>query len=195
MNLPAQDSDARAVQEVIHQHWVFFLVQGLVMAVLGLMAMAEPIFATVAADIFVGWLFWIVGVASLVRLYMQPPVIGLWPEIIASLLSISISGYLIWRPFGSVISLTLAAAVFFCAQGVSQLILAIAYRAVLATWAWVLLSSLINCSLAVVALSGPWDTFVWALGLMFGINLLMWGLALVIIALTCRSTAAGPGQS
>lgn len=51
--------------------------------------------------------------------------------------------------------------------------------------------SVAACSLAVVALSGPWDNFVWALGLMFGINLLMWGLALVIIGLAGRSTAAG----
>jgi uncharacterized membrane protein HdeD (DUF308 family) len=190
MNLPALDSNARAVQEAMHQHWVLLLVQGLIMAVLGLMAIAGPIFATVAVDMFVGWLFLIVGAASLVRLYMRPPVIGLWPEIIASLLSIVIGGYLVWRPFGSVISLTLAAFVFFAAQALSQLILAVAHRAVLATWAWVLLSSVINCSLAVVALSGPWDNFVWALGLMFGINLLMWGLALVIIGLACRSTAA-----
>ena len=164
------------------------------MAFLGLMAIAEPIFATVAVDIFVGWLFLIVGVAGLVRLFMHPPVIGLWPEIIASLLSIGIGGYLVWRPFGSVISLTLAAAVFFGAQSVSQFILAITHRAVLATWTWVLLSRLINCSLAVVALSGPWDNFVSALGLMFGINLLMWGLALVMIGLACRSTAAGPAS-
>jgi uncharacterized membrane protein HdeD (DUF308 family) len=60
MNLPAQDSNARAVQEAMHQHWVLLLVQGLIMAVLGLMAIAGPIFATVAVDMFVGWLFLIV---------------------------------------------------------------------------------------------------------------------------------------
>jgi uncharacterized membrane protein HdeD (DUF308 family) len=163
------------------------------MAVLGLVAIAAPIFAIVAVDIFVGSLFLIVGVAGLVRLYSQPPVIGLWPEIIAFLLSIGIGSYLLWRPFGSAISLTLAASVFFGAQSVSQIILAIAHRAVLATWAWVLLSSLINFSLALFALSSPWDKFVWTLGLMFGINLLMWGLALVITALAYRSTVAGPG--
>jgi uncharacterized membrane protein HdeD (DUF308 family) len=65
---------------------------------------------------------------------------------------------------------------------------------VFATWVWVLLSSLINASLAVVALSGPWDNFVWTLGLMFGINLLMWGLASVITALAYRSTATKTGQ-
>jgi hypothetical protein len=41
---------------------------------------------------------------------------GLWPEIIASLLSIVIGGYLVWRPFGSVISLTLGLCIF-CGAG------------------------------------------------------------------------------
>ena len=46
----------------IHRHWKLFLIQGIVMMVLGFLAVAEPNVATVAVTLFVGWLFFIGGI-------------------------------------------------------------------------------------------------------------------------------------
>jgi len=177
-----------AVQEAIHSHWVLLLIQGLIMAVLGLVAIAEPVMATFAVDIFVGWLFLIVGIAGLASLSLPGAVLGFWSRILISVLAVGIGVFLIWRPFGGIVSLALAAAVFFGAQGVSQFILAIGHRAQVASWVWILLSSLVNFTLAGVALSGVPDNAVWAIGLMFGTNLVMWGLALAMTALAYRTS-------
>ena len=177
-----------AVQEAIHSHWVLLLIQGLIMAVLGLVAIAEPVMATFAVDIFVGWLFLIVGIVGLAPLSLPGAVLGFWSRILISVLAVGIGVFLIWRPFGGIVSLALAAAAFFGAQGVSQFILAIGHRAQVASWVWILLSSLVNFTLASVALSGVPDNAVWAIGLMFGTNLVMWGLALAMTALACRTS-------
>jgi uncharacterized membrane protein HdeD (DUF308 family) len=47
---------------------VLLLFQGLIMAVLGLVAIAEPVTATFAVDIFVGSLFLIIGIVGLALL-------------------------------------------------------------------------------------------------------------------------------
>jgi uncharacterized membrane protein HdeD (DUF308 family) len=191
MSSPAQDPATRAVQEAIHSHWVLLLFQGLIMAVLGLAAIAEPVMATFAVTTFVGWLFVIIGIVGLALLPF-PGVFGFWSRMIISVLAVVIGVFLIWRPFGGSVSLVFAAAVFFAAQGVAQFILAIGHRAQVTSWIWILLSSFVNFILAGVALSGVPDKAIWTLGLAFGINLVMWGLALAMTALACR-TSPQPG--
>ena len=185
---PAHDPATRAVQQAIHSHWVLLLIQGLIMTVLGLVAIAEPVMATFAVTIFVGSLFLISGIVGLAVLSLPGAVLGFWSRMIISLLAVCIGAFLIWRPFGGIVSIPLAAAVFFCAQGVAQIILAIGHRARVASWIWILLSSLVNFTLAGIALSGVPGKALWALGLMFGTNLVMWGLALAMTALACRTS-------
>jgi uncharacterized membrane protein HdeD (DUF308 family) len=101
--------------------------------------------------------------------------------------------YLIWRPLAGVLTLTLAVAIYyFGAQGVTQIITAIAQRSVLRSWVWVVLGGVVNILLAAIIISGWPGTAEWTLGLLFGISLLMWGLSLVMTALACRAVPAAP---
>ena len=183
----AHDPATRAIQQAIHSHWVVLLIQGLIMMVLGLVAIAEPVMAAFAVNIFLGWLFLIVGIVGLAFLFL-PGAVLVWSRMIITLLAVCIGGFLIWRPFGGIVSVPLAAAVFFCAQAVAQIIIAIGHRAMVASWIWIILSGLVNFSLAGIALSGETGKALWALGLMFGTNLVMWGFALAMTALACRTS-------
>jgi hypothetical protein len=55
------DGLRRQLALTIHAHWKLFLAQGVVMMVLGFLAVAVPILATLAVEIFVGWLFFVAG--------------------------------------------------------------------------------------------------------------------------------------
>ena len=55
------DGLRRQLALTIHAHWKLFLAQGIVMMVLGFLAVAVPILATLAVEIFVGWLFFVAG--------------------------------------------------------------------------------------------------------------------------------------
>jgi uncharacterized membrane protein HdeD (DUF308 family) len=55
----------RAVRDTLHAHWAMLLSQGVIMVILGAVAFAAPTLATIAVDIFVGWLFLISGVVGL----------------------------------------------------------------------------------------------------------------------------------
>ena len=87
----------------------------------------------------------------------------------------------------TVMTASLAVALFFGAQGISQIVTAVGQRRALPSWGWVLVAGIANIVLAAIIWSGFPGTAEWVLGLLFGINLLLWGIALVMTALTCRS--------
>jgi len=177
------------VREAVRRHWVLFLIQGMVMIVLGLVAIGEPMVASIAVALFAGWLFLFSGIIGLAGAFTAHRVPGYWWALISALLGIVIGIYLIWRPLAGVVTLTLAVAIYFGAQGVCQLIAAIAQRSVLRSWGWVVFGGLVNIVLSVLIISGLPGTAEWTLGLLFGINLLMWGFSLVMTALACRAHA------
>jgi len=48
----------------VRGHWKAFLIEGIVLAVLGLAAMVAPLIASLAFTIFLGWMFLISGAAG-----------------------------------------------------------------------------------------------------------------------------------
>jgi len=157
---------------------------------LGVAAVIEPMAATFDVELFVGWLFLAAGIVGLCGIGLGRRIFGFWWEVMAALLAIAIGGYLVWRPLNGVIPLSIVAAVFFAAQGLTQIIVAMSHRAVLASWVWVLLSSIVNFGLAVIVFSGSPNIAAWTLGLAFGINLIMWGAALIAIAIASRAASS-----
>jgi len=182
----------RGIREAIHNHWVLFLIQGLIMIAFGLVAVGEPMVATIAVTLFAGWLFLIGGVVGLTGIFTARRMPGFWWGLITAVLAIAVGAYLIWRPLAGVLSLTLAVAAFFGVQGILQIVAATGHRGVLASWGWLLANGVVNLILAAIIVSGWPGTAEWTLGLLFGINLLMWGLSLVMTAVACR---AAPGST
>jgi uncharacterized membrane protein HdeD (DUF308 family) len=169
------------------RHWVLFLLQGLVLIGLGVAAIAEPMVATTAISFFPGWLFLISGIVGLAGVFTAQRVPGFWWSVISALLAIAFGVYLVWRPLDGVLSLTVVVAIFFGAQGISQIVTAISQRRALPSWGWVLVAGIANIILAAIIWSGFPGSAEWALGLLFGINLLLWGAALVLTSLASRS--------
>ena len=189
---PSTNEIARDRREAIRSHWLLFLIQGLIMTVLGLLAIGEPMVATLAVALFAGWLFLISGVVGVAGAFTARHIPGFWWTLLSSLLGIVVGLYLILRPFAGILSLTLVVAAYFGAQGIMQIITAVEHRRVLPSWVWVLFGGLVNILLAGLILSGWPGTAEWTLGLLFGINLLMWGVALVMTALACRAVREPP---
>lgn len=187
---------AHDVREAVRRHWGLFLAQGLVMLVLGLLALARPMIATLAVEIFAGWLFLVGGIVGLAGVVTARKMPGFVWGLIRAAMAILVGILLLWRPLAGVLTLTLLLAAFFAAQGVAQIIAAISQRAALpGSWTWVLLSGVIDLILAAIIISGWPGTAAWVLGLMVGINLIMSGVALVVTALACRRVAAAPAAA
>src|SRR5437762_1095568 len=70
-NYPDIERFQSALVQSIRAHWVLFLVEGLVLVVLGLLAIALPPIASLAVAILVGWLILISGIVGLVTTFMM----------------------------------------------------------------------------------------------------------------------------
>ncbi len=179
----------RAMANALSAHWKLFLFQGVVMIILGILAVLAPMLATLAIDIYVGWLFLISGLIGLVALFSTHHVHAFVWSLITAALSIAVGILLIMRPVEGALSLTLVLIAFFILEGVFQTSLALTSRHVSGTWGWMLLSGIADLVLAVIIILGWPGTAIWALGLLVGINLLTSGFAVTMAALHGRGIA------
>lgn len=189
---PRLEDVGQQAREAIRSHWVLFLIQGVIMIILGVLAVGEPMVATLAVTLFAGWLFLFSGIVGLAGIFTARRVPGFWWALIMALLAIVVGIYLIWRPLSGTLSLTLAVGAFFGAQGIVQIITAIGHHKVLRSWVWMLVTGIANVILALIIWGGFPGTAEWVLGLLFGINLLLWGFSLVMTAIACRAVGDAP---
>ncbi|HWJ18467.1 MAG TPA: HdeD family acid-resistance protein [Geobacterales bacterium] len=173
-------------REVIHDHWVMFLIQGVILAALGLLAIGAPFLATVVVVKLAGWLFLIGGVVGLASLFTGRGVPGSFWSFLSAIVSILAGFYILYRPLSGMLSLTLVLAAFFFAQGITQIFASLSHRRVLKSWGWVLLSGIVDLILGGIIMSGWPETSAWVLGILVGVNLFMFGVALIMTAFASK---------
>jgi len=195
---PSINDMQRAVRDALHAHWVLFLTQGVIMVILGVVAFVLPTVATIAVDMFVGWLFLISGVFGLAALFSVRGVPAFVWTLITAALSVVVGGLLIWRPVEGAFSLTLVLTAFFIVEGVFQIVASFTSRdAMPGSWGWMLASGLADLVLAAIIVAGWPLSAGWVLGLLVGINLITSGLAVVMAAIAGRNVvqaAVGPSR-
>jgi uncharacterized membrane protein HdeD (DUF308 family) len=185
----------RAITQSVREHWVLFLVEGIILLVLGVLAIIVPMLATLAVAIFIGWLFLISGVVGLITTFWARHAPGFWWSLLSAVLGIAAGVVLLAWPVTGAVSLTLLLIVFFIIEGVASIMYAFEHKRELSgRWGWMLVSGIIDLILAAIIWAGLPGTAAWALGLLVGINLLFGGGAMVGMALHARSeaTAAPP---
>ena len=185
----------RAITQSVREHWVLFLVEGIILLVLGVLAIIVPMLATLAVAIFIGWLFLISGVVGLITTFWARHAPGFWWSLLSAVLGIAAGVVLLASPVTGAVSLTLLLIVFFIIEGVASIMYAFEHKRELSgRWGWMLVSGIIDLILAAIIWAGLPGTAAWALGLLVGINLLFGGGAMVGMALHARSeaTAAPP---
>jgi uncharacterized membrane protein HdeD (DUF308 family) len=182
----------RAVANTLHKHWALFLVEGVVLLVLGATAIAIPPLATLALTIVIGWLFLVSGVVGLWTTFMMRQAPGFWWSLISAVLGIVVGLLLLARPVSGAFSLTLVLVVFFVMEGVASIMFALDHRRELSgQWGWMLVSGIVDLVLATLVFVGLPSTAAWAIGLLVGINMVFGGSALIAMALHARKAAAG----
>ena len=184
--LPELDDMRRRLAEAFHAHWKFFLAEGIVMLVLGLLAIAVPEVASLAIAILIGWLFFIGGIFRTMSVLRHRQMPGFFWSLLTAVLAIVLGLVLLLRPIAGVLTLTLALVVFFVVEGVAAILLAIEHRRHLASWGWVLVSGLVDLLLALLIWDGWPSSAGWAIGLLVGINMVFVGVSLIMTALAAR---------
>jgi len=183
-------SDLKAkAASAIAAHWKMFLAEGVLILVLGLLAIAQPVFSSLAVEIFVGWLFFVGGVARTVMLVRAKHLPGYWWSLLGAVLAIVVGLVLVAQPVQGILSLTIALTAIFVVEGVSAIFAGLDYRHHSSNWGWLLFSGVIDLALAGLIWQGLPSTAAWAVGLLAGVNLVFLGWAIVMLALSAPREA------
>jgi uncharacterized membrane protein HdeD (DUF308 family) len=177
-----------AIAQSIREHWVLFLIEGIVLLVLGILAIVVPPLATITFTLFLGWLFLISGIMGLITTFWARHSPGFWWSLLSAVLAIAAGIVLLVAPLRGAITLTLLLIVFFIIEGVLSIMYAFEHKKELSgRWGWMFASGIIDLILAAIILIGLPGTAAWALGLLVGINMLFGGSALIAMALHART--------
>ncbi len=183
-----------AVAASLHLHWRAFLIEGIVLLVLGIFAILIPNVATIAVEVFIGWVLLLSGVVGFISTFRMRGAPGFGWSLLSAVIAIAAGVILLAWPLSGALSLTLILTAFLTIEGVASIMMALSHRhGFSARWALLLVSGVIDLILAAMIFLGLPGTAAWAIGLLVGINMVFGGSTLISMALQARSVAPTSG--
>ena len=149
---------------------------GILLLVLGILAIALPFFAGVAIAVIVGWVVLFAGIAHLVYAWSARGTGAVLWQVLLGVLYVLVAFYLIFHPSSGLVTLTLLLAAYFVIEGVLELVayfrLRHAHHA-----GWTLWNGVLTLLLGILIWARWPVSSVWALGTIVGISLILSGIA------------------
>jgi uncharacterized membrane protein HdeD (DUF308 family) len=170
-----------AMRETVKRHSLWYLVQGALMVLGGVVALVYPIVSSVGVVLFLGWILILGGIVQGISLIGANEVPHFWLQLVSVVLSVIVGLLFIRNPGEGLLALTLLLIVFFMVEGFSKLIFALTIRP-FPNWGWVLASGVIGILLSFYLWANLPVTAIWLLGVLIGIQLICEGAALGYLA-------------
>ncbi|MGD8430031.1 MAG: HdeD family acid-resistance protein [Ectothiorhodospiraceae bacterium] len=174
-----------AMRDTVRRHSVWFLIQGGLMVIGGVLALIYPVISSLAVASLMGWVLIISGLAQGVSLMGARNVPHFWIQLISVVLSVMIGWLFLLHPREGVATLALLLIVFLMVEGMSKVVFALTIRP-FPNWHWLLASGVLGVALSILLLSLLPTSAIWLLGLLLGVQLVSEGLAIVYLARQAR---------
>ena len=164
------------------------LIWGVLLVVLGVLAIGEPYLAAIALATFIAYLLLIVGILHITVAFHAHSGKAFFWKLLVGVCYLFIGGYLTFRPSLTVASLTLVLAFLFLLEGTLDFMLWWKSRSTQGAF-WILVDSIVTLILGgMIYVHWP-SSSEWAVGTLFGISLIMSGVARVMLSLAVRTIA------
>jgi uncharacterized membrane protein HdeD (DUF308 family) len=164
--------------------WSIFL--GILLFVAGLLSIAVPFFASIAASVFFGWLILLAGIAHLIYAWSERGSGAVLWQILIGVVYVIAALYMLVLPVAGVVALTLVLTFYITLEGAFGLAV-FALRRRLPGSFWFLADGLISLFVAgLIFFHWPSSSF-WAVGTLVGISLLFSGIARLTFSIGPRA--------
>ena len=177
-----------AMRETVRRHSLWYLIQGGLMIVGGVLALVYPVIASFAVVGLLGWVLIASGVVQGISLIGAQSVPNFWLQLVSVGLSIVVGILFLSDPGGSLTTVTFLLIVYLVVEGISKVIFALTIRP-FPNWGWVLGSGVFSVLIAFVLYASLTSVSLWLLGLLLGIQLIAEGVALGYLAWDIRKAA------
>jgi uncharacterized membrane protein HdeD (DUF308 family) len=191
MSMMSLDAAAQVMREemrrTVKRYSLWYLVQGGLMILAGILALVYPAISSVAVVFFIGWLLIFSGIFQGISLIGARQVPHFWLQLISVALFIVVGALFLRNPGESLLTLTLLLIVFFLIEGISKVIFALTIRP-FPNWGWVLVSGIVGILLAFYLWASIPVSAAWLLGVLLGIELICEGAAITHLAWQVRKS-------
>jgi len=176
----------RASDRRLHIRWRCLQTQAIMLMALGALAMALPVVTAYTVDVVVGLLLLISGVWRIIAYIRTNQHDGFNWYLVISVAAVVLGAAMLNVPHAGIRVLTGVLFAFFLIEGVAKILFSLDLRRRSYEWGWAMLAGALDLCLAVLIVAGWPATAAWTIGLLVGINMLCFGLALTAIALAAR---------
>jgi uncharacterized membrane protein HdeD (DUF308 family) len=161
---------------------------GIVLLVLGVLAVIVPAFAGTLVSLVVGIVLLAAGLSKIIRIY-RTKAWKHWEDVLLSVLAILGGGLIVAKPLVGLAAITLSLVAYFAISGIVQLLWWWRLRRAVSAL-WTLLAGVVTLLLAVLMGIGWPVSGLWAVGTLVGIHLLFGGASLITLASPPRAGEA-----
>lgn len=177
----------QAMRETVKRYSFWYLIQGVLLVVAGVLALVYPLIASVAIIYLLAWILIISGVLQGIGLIGARHVPHFWLQAISAVLAILIGLLLLRSPDSGLLVITVLLIVFFMVEGIAKIIFALTIKP-FPNWGWVLGAGIVSVLLALILWANMPLSADWLLGVLLGIQLICEGAALTYLAWKVRTS-------
>ncbi|WP_135364533.1 HdeD family acid-resistance protein [Halosimplex halophilum] len=183
-----------AVSADVRRSWRYLMGAGLLITLLGLLAIAAPFVTGVAISILLGALLVVGGLGHAVNAFSAEGATGtVWQVALAALYAAAGISLLV-NPVLGLATVTILLIAYFAIEGVIEVAMGLGTRSD-PSWPWYVVSGTVSVLLAALLWAGFPSTAAWAVGLLTGIHLLSTGLLLTYVGYAGRRSGVASGRS
>jgi uncharacterized membrane protein HdeD (DUF308 family) len=176
----------------VRQHWSQILAEGIILVILGWLALILPTIFATAVDLIIGWIFVVSGLIGVVTTASGRHAPGYWWSWLSAILAIAVGSILIISPSADSLPMAYLLIAFFVIEGIATIMFALDHKKQLSgRWEWMVASGFVDLALAALVLLGMPGTAPLAIGLLVGINMVFGGSALIAMAIYAHRRGFG----
>lgn len=174
--------------EEMRRNWGWFLALGIALIITGIIAASAATYTTLFTVLFLGCILVIGGILKCIYSFSVNQWSGFFLSLFGGLLYLAAGCLILYRPFVSAITITLLLAMLFIVSGSFKMISSAMMR--FRQWGWIFLNGLIAFLMGILILADWPLTGFWVLGLFLGIDLIFFGWAWIVIAMSAKNLKA-----
>jgi uncharacterized membrane protein HdeD (DUF308 family) len=160
----------------------------ILMIAAGILAIASPLAAGLAVNIFVAWLLLFSGFVHLVFAWYTRGAWGFIWELLLGFVYGFVGVYLLMHPVAGLASLTIALSIYLFLESILEFVLGFTLRPLPGS-GWLLFDGIVTLILAVMIWRTWPSSAAWVIGLLVGISMLFSGTSRLAISLAARNVA------
>jgi uncharacterized membrane protein HdeD (DUF308 family) len=180
--------DLRHEISALRGNWLWFVILGIALVVLGFAALSSVFVASLATAIVIGALILMSGVAESIGAFWCRRWSGFFLHLLSGLLAIVVGFLFLSAPVAELLALTLLVASFLLVGGIFKIVAALSYR--FGSWGWPLVSGIIDVILGLLIWQQWPASALWVIGLFVGINIIFRGVNWIALGFAIRSLPA-----